>query len=46
MSLRRIPCTALLAAAVFTGPLGGDEPRPLGDAEVAQLHQLIRPRRR
>ena len=44
MSLRRIPCAALLAAAMFTGPLGGDEPRPLGDAELLQLHQLIRPR--
>ena len=44
MSLRRISCTVLLAAAVFTELLGGDEPRSLGDAEVAQLHQLIRPR--
>jgi len=44
MSLRRIPCAALFAAAVFTGPLGGDDPRAPGDAELAQLHRLIRPR--
>ena len=43
MSLRRMPCAALLAAAVFTGPLGGAEPRPPGDAELTQLHRLIRP---
>lgn len=43
MNLRRILHAALLAAAVFPGPLGGDEPRALGEPEVTQLHQLIRP---
>ena len=43
MHLRGMSCAAWMAAVVLTGPLGGEEPKTIGDAEFAKLHQLIRP---
>jgi hypothetical protein len=43
MMLRRILCAAALAAVVLVGPLRGDRPKTISDAEFDKLHQMLKP---